>query len=58
MAENRASRGVKLLLVTLVDAASRGPREPEVFELREHVTHVEHRVDFGLSPWDEIPGGS
>jgi hypothetical protein len=42
---------VKLLLVTLVDAAGRGTQEPEeAFELREHVTQVEHRVDFELPP--------
>jgi hypothetical protein len=29
MATNRASRGVKLLLVTLVDTTGRGPRDPK-----------------------------
>ena len=57
MTKNRASRGAKLSSITFVDLdASYGPRG-EVFKLREHVTHVEYRVEDTLPAWDiDIPG--
>jgi hypothetical protein len=45
MLENRASRGVKLPSIMLVDLGDSWQRE-ELSRLREHVTHVEYRVNW------------
>ena len=54
MAKNRASRGAKLSSITIVGLDDPAPRE--VLELKEHVTHVEDRVDDGWRAWDDVPG--
>ena len=56
MAKNRASRGAKLPSITFVDRSGCGLRE-EALKLREHVTHVEYRVDGTPPAWDDFPGG-
>ena len=55
MAKNRASRGAKLSSVTFVDLGGNGRRE-EVLRLREHVAHVEYRVDVVTPTWNDLPG--
>ena len=55
MTENRASRGAKLSSITFVHVYGLA-LEKEVFELKEHVTHVECRVDDRPPPWDDVPG--
>ena len=54
MAKNRASRGAKLPLVTIVVRGKVAPRK--VFELRKYVTHVEYRVDDEPPSWFDVPG--
>ena len=44
MVENRASRGARLLSITIVREGYQIQRE-EVLKLMEHVTHVEYRVE-------------
>lgn len=57
MAKNRASRGTKLSSVTIVELSGRG-RSNELFELREHVTHVGYYT-YGEPPaWDDVPDES
>jgi len=54
MAEERASRGVKLSAVTIVGIGAIGPAE-EVSQLRKHVPHVEYRFDGAPPEWDTLP---
>lgn len=54
MARNRASRGVKLSSVTIVDVGPCRLAE-EALKLREHVAHMEHRVARNAPPWDHVP---
>ena len=53
MAKNRASRGAKLSSIMIVGLDD--PVLREVLELKEHVTHMEHRDD-GWPAWDDVPG--
>ena len=56
MAKNRASRGAKLSLITIV-SRNKLPLEREVERLREHVTRVVCRIDErGPPAWDDLPG--
>ena len=55
MAKNRASRGAKLSLITVVDLCG-STLMGEVFELREYVTRVDYRVGSEAPKWDDIPG--
>jgi hypothetical protein len=57
MARNRASRGAKLSSITLVDQGDIRPNK-EMFELKEHIVHVEFRFGDELPFWDEITGRS
>ena len=57
MAEERASRDAKLSSITIVGLDELVPGT-EVFQLREHVGHVEYRVDDALPDWDTIPSES
>ena len=57
MAKNRASRGVKLPSITIVDMSG-GKQVKGVFKLRDHVTHVEYRVGGSEHAWDDVPGES
>ena len=56
MAKGRASRDAKLLSITIVGMDELLPGK-EVFKLREHIKHVEYRVDDTLPNWNTIPGG-
>ena len=56
MEKNRASRGVKLLSITIVGLGELAPRE--VLKLREHIAHVEYRVEAARPAWDSVPGQS
>ena len=56
MAKNRASRRARLSSIKLVCRSGQGQREREVSELKEHVTHVEYRVDEVIPAWDDVPG--
>lgn len=51
MAKIRAFRGAKLSSITFIDTGGHWPRK-EVSKLREHVTHLEHRVSDKLPAWD------
>jgi len=53
MAKKRASRGAKLSSITIVGLGELAPGK-EVFKLREHVTHVEYRVDDAPPDWDDL----
>ena len=57
MAKERASRDAKLSSITIVGMDELVPGM-EVFKLREHVGHMEYRVDDALPDWDTIPGDS
>ena len=54
MAKERALRGAKLRSVTIVGMGELLPRR-EVFQLKEHVEHVEYRVEENPPNWDSIP---
>jgi len=56
MTKKRASRGAKLSSITIVGLGELMPRK-EVFELRDHVSHVEYKVDNVSPDWDHLPGG-
>ena len=53
MARNRASRGAKLLSVTIVSLGI-GELKEEVLKLREHVTHLEFSIGRLAPAWDEV----
>ena len=55
MAKNRASRGAKLSLLTIVDLGELGLRD-EVFELREDVMHLDYRIGSEPPRWDVLHG--
>ena len=55
MAKARVSRDAKLSSITIVGLDGLVPGT-EVFKLREHVEHVEYRVDDALPEWNTIPG--
>ena len=52
MAKNRAARGKKLSLVTVVSFDDSSPSK-EMFELEEYVTHMEYRAQKEEPEWDE-----
>lgn len=56
MAEERALRGAKLsaILIVSLDVAF-VPTEEAVFQLRKHVSRVEHKFDDVLPEWDTLP---
>ena len=55
MAKERSFRGAKLKTVTFIDPQELIPAR-EVFELRAHVSRVEHKFDHYPPRWDSIPG--
>ena len=57
MTKNRASRGVKLPLITFVGLDGLA-LEKAVFRIREQVMHVEYRADDEPPLWDDLPGES
>ena len=56
MTKERASGGVKLSSITIVGLGELAPAEG-IFELREHVTRVDYRVDNAPPDWDDLPSG-
>jgi len=54
MAEERASRGVKLPAITIVSTEAFAPTK-EVFQLRKHVSRVEYKFDDAPPNWDTLP---
>jgi len=54
MVEERASRGAKLLAITIVSAGTLALMK-EVFQLRRHVSRVECKFDDGPPAWDALP---
>jgi len=57
MTKNRALGGTKLSSITIVGLGEPVP-DREMFELREHVAHMECRVEDAPPTWDHIPGES
>lgn len=55
MAKMRASRRAKLSAVTITVVNGVTTRPEEVFQLREHVSRVEYRMDVTLPQWDALP---
>jgi len=55
MAEDRASRSAKLSTITIVVPQEIVPAK-EVLKLRNHVSHVEYRLDDTVPEWDDVPG--
>ena len=55
MAKERASKGAKLQLITIVGLGEVVPGK-EVFKLKEHVAHVEYRIEEEPPNWDSVPG--
>jgi hypothetical protein len=53
MAKERASRGAKLSSITIVGLGELVSGK-EVFKLREHVAHVDYRVEEEPPEWDDI----
>ena len=56
MTRERALRGAKLRSITIVGVGEILPGR-EVFQLKEHVEHVEYRVEENPPSWDSIPSG-
>jgi len=54
MAKERASRGVKLSVITIVITDVLEPKKV-VFQLRKHVSRVEYKFDDALPGWDTLP---
>lgn len=54
MVEERVSRGVKLLAITIVTAGALAPTK-EVFQLRRYVSRVECKFDDAPPAWDALP---
>lgn len=54
MARERASRGAKLSVITIVSPQELLPAK-EVFKLRAHVSYVEYRLDDTMPGWDTLP---
>jgi hypothetical protein len=54
MVQKRASRGTKLSTITIISSQEFVPAE-EVLKLRNHVSHVEYRLDNVVPRWDHIP---
>jgi hypothetical protein len=53
MAEERASRGRKLSVMTIVSTGTSAPKD--VFQLRKHVLRLECKFDDALPEWDTLP---
>ena len=56
MTKKRALRNTPLPSITIVGLDELAP-EKEVVKLREHVTHVDYRVDDTLPDWDDVSEG-
>ena len=54
MAKGRGSKDAKLRSMKILGLGEPLPGK-EVFQLQEHVTHVEYRFKVGLPKWDNIP---
>ena len=54
MAKERASRGAKLLAITIVSIGAFAPMK-EVFRLRKHVLRVEYKFEDAPPKWDTLP---
>ena len=54
MARERATRGTKPLSITMIGLGELLPGKG-VFRLREHVAHVEYRVEESPPKWDDSP---
>ena len=54
MVKARASQGMKPLSITIV-ISTRTELEEDVVKLREHITHLEYRVDQKYPQWDDVP---
>ena len=52
MAEERASRGAKLSIISIVTLGNAYVPTKEVFQLRKYVSHVEYKFDDALPEWD------
>ena len=57
MAKERASKAAKLFSITIVGLDELVPGK-KVFKLREHIEHVDYRVDDAPPDWDDLPGES
>ena len=55
MAKKRASEGVKLRSITVIDV-EKAVSERKVLKLKKYVTHVEYKVGKGDPDWNRIPG--
>ena len=53
MAEERTLRGARLSGITVVSPETLPPTE--LFQLREHVSHVEYKFDDAIPAWDALP---
>ena len=54
MAKERASRGAKLSVISIINLDNVFVSAEEMDQLREHVSRVEHRVDSIVSAWDTL----
>ena len=54
MAEERASKGAKLDTITITSEEAFLPTR-KVLELRNHVSHVDYKLDHVIPKWDAIP---
>ena len=55
MAEERASRGARLSVITIVSTGTLAP-EKDVFQLRKHVSRVKCKFEDAPPEWDTLPG--
>ena len=55
MAKERASKSAKLFSITIVGLDELAPVK-KVFKLREHIEHVDYRIDDAPPDWDDLPG--
>ena len=55
MAEERASRGAKLSVITIVSTGTLAPKR-DVFQLRKHVSRVKCKFEDAPPEWDMLPG--
>ena len=55
MAEERASRGAKLSVITIVSTGTLPPKK-DVHQLRKQVSRVECKFDDAPPEWDKLPG--
>jgi len=54
MAKERASRGAKLSVISIINLDNVFVSAEEMDQLREHVSRVEYRVDSIVSAWDTL----